>query len=137
MITTKNWCITCKTLYNQTLQYSTCPHNLIREVDEAGGIIEEKKLSELKSIDEEAGKRFLAIGNPLVSEQEPPKEALGDVWLLVMKDMEDRRKGGIAKYGLPVQAFNGRDALTDCYQELLDACVYMRQAIEERKLSGK
>ncbi len=66
-------------------------------------------------------------------EQKPPKPSQGDVWLLVLKDMEERRQHGIEKYGTPVQPFNGRDALVDAYQEALDLCVYLRQAIEERK----
>ncbi len=69
--------------------------------------------------------------NP-TEEQQPPQPSTGDVWLLVLADMEERRKHGIEKYGVPVQPNNGRDALTDAYQEALDLCVYLRQAIEER-----
>lgn len=69
----------------------------------------------------------------LIDEQNPPKPAEGDVWLLVLHDMQERRIHGIEKYGTPVQPFNGRDALVDAYQECLDLCVYLRQAIEERK----
>lgn len=71
--------------------------------------------------------------NKLVIEQESPTPSSGDVWLLVLKDMEDRRRGGVEKYGTPLQPNNGRDALVDAYQEALDLCVYLRQAIEERK----
>ena len=39
---------------------------------------------------------------------------------------------GRAKYGVPLQAHNGRDALQDAYEEVLDLAVYLRQAIEER-----
>ncbi len=46
--------------------------------------------------------------------------------------MEERNKIGTEKYGTPLQAHNGRDALVDAYQEILDAAVYLRQAIEER-----
>ncbi len=59
--------------------------------------------------------------------------AAATLWLLVLADMEERRLGGIAKYGRPVQPFNGRDPLVDAYQEVLDCAVYLRQAIEERK----
>ena len=40
----------------------------------------------------------------------------------------------IADYspGTALQPFNGRDALRDLYEELLDACTYIRQVIEER-----
>jgi hypothetical protein len=40
---------------------------------------------------------------------------------------------GIAKYGTPLQTFNGRDPLIDAYQEALDLAVYLKQAIMERK----
>jgi len=38
---------------------------------------------------------------------------------------------GTAKYGVPLQARNGRRPLIDAYQENLDCAVYLRQAIEE------
>lgn len=69
----------------------------------------------------------------LIDEQAPPGPSSGDVWLLVLKDMEGRRLHGIEKYGVPVQPRNGRDPLVDAYQEALDLCVYLRQAIEERR----
>lgn len=68
----------------------------------------------------------------LIKEQQEPTPGEGDVWLLVLKDMEERRQHGIDKYGVPLQPFNGRDALIDSYQEALDLCVYLRQVIEER-----
>lgn len=72
------------------------------------------------------------MANERIKEQAPPKPAEGDMWLRVIEDMEARRLHGIEKYTVPVQPFNGRDPLIDLYQELLDACVYCRQAIEER-----
>ena len=71
------------------------------------------------------------MGN-LTAEQQPPTPSSGDVWLLVLKDMEERRIHGMIKYGVPVQPHNGRNALVDAYQEALDLCVYLRQAIEEQ-----
>lgn len=62
---------------------------------------------------------------------QPPSS--GDIWRLVIADMEARRLVGIERYGTPLQARNGRDALMDGYQEALDLCAYLRQAIEERK----
>jgi len=47
--------------------------------------------------------------------------------------MVERDQIGREKYGVPLQAGNGRDPLVDLYQEILDAAVYIRQAIEERK----
>lgn len=54
------------------------------------------------------------------------------VWDLVRADMRVRDHVGRARYGTPLQPHNGRDALVDLYQELLDAVVYCRQAIFER-----
>lgn len=51
---------------------------------------------------------------------------------LVMEDMQTRKKIGIERYGVPLQANNGRDALRDAYEEALDLAIYLRQAIEER-----
>lgn len=74
------------------------------------------------------------FGSNLTKEQAPPKLSSGDVWLLVLKDMEERRLHGIEKYGVPVQPHNGRDPLIDAYQEVLDLAVYLRQEIEQRKV---
>lgn len=54
------------------------------------------------------------------------------VWDLVVTDMRERDHVGRRRYGTPLQAGNGRDALVGLYQELLDAVVYIRQVIEER-----
>lgn len=67
-----------------------------------------------------------------ITDQPAPAPATGDVWALVIADMTERRRVGIARYGTPLQPGNGRDALVDAYQELLDACAYIRQVIEER-----
>ena len=58
------------------------------------------------------------------------------VWDLVLKDIEERDKLGLGRYGTRLQCNNGRDSLVDLYQELLDAVVYCRQLIEERKNNG-
>lgn len=50
----------------------------------------------------------------------------------VLADMRERDATGRARYGVPLQPHNGRDALVDAYQELLDAAVYLRQHIYER-----
>jgi hypothetical protein len=51
---------------------------------------------------------------------------------LVIDDMKHRKAFGLAKYSSLLQAHNGRDALMDLYQELLDATCYARQLLEER-----
>ncbi len=52
---------------------------------------------------------------------------------LVMQDMLERKSIGFNRYGTFLQVNNGRDAMRDLYEELLDACMYIRQVIEERK----
>ena len=49
----------------------------------------------------------------------------------VMADMLARDQVGRERYKTPLQAFNGRDALQDAYEEALDQTVYLRQAIVE------
>ena len=67
-----------------------------------------------------------------VREQQPPTpNNRPAVWNLVIEDMRQRDADGRAKYGVPLQSFNGRDPLVDAYQEALDLTVYLRQAIEE------
>jgi hypothetical protein len=51
---------------------------------------------------------------------------------LVVEDMRARKEFGVRKYGTLLQAHNGRDALRDAYDEVLDLIVYLRQVIEER-----
>jgi hypothetical protein len=50
-----------------------------------------------------------------------------DVVVSVVLDFEDRIRLGIERYDKPLQTFNGRVALRDLYQELLDAAHYAKQ----------
>ena len=54
----------------------------------------------------------------------------------VMADMAERAAAGVQKYGTHLQTHNGRDALWDAYQEVLDLVMYLRQAILERDGNG-
>jgi len=79
--------------------------------------------------------------------QPPPEPGKGDLWQDVMADalrlidrpakfamladMERRRLVGIERYGTPLQAHNGREALVDAYEESLDLDVYLRQGFSE------
>ena len=68
-----------------------------------------------------------------MSEQPSPMRTSGTpIWELVIADMKARDRLGRERYGTPLQAHNGRDALQDAYEEILDTAVYLRQAIEER-----
>lgn len=59
-----------------------------------------------------------------------------EVFPLVMHDLSVRAGVGMETYGVPLRCFNKRNSLWDLYEELLDACVYIRQAIEEQKLTA-
>lgn len=67
-----------------------------------------------------------------MTDQPPPKPGKTVVWEHVMRDIEERVALGIERYGTPLMTRNGRDALVDAYQEILDAAFYIRQAILER-----
>lgn len=54
-----------------------------------------------------------------------------DITDLVVNDLQVRKEAGTKKYGTPLKAFNGRNALVDAYQEGLDMVLYMRQRLEE------
>lgn len=67
-----------------------------------------------------------------MSQPDPVPNASRPVWELVIEDMRARDHAGRARYNIPLQAGNGRDALTDAYEEALDLCVYLRQVLAER-----
>lgn len=64
--------------------------------------------------------------------QAMPRGRGADIARLVEADLEARVEMGRVQYGERLRAHNGRDAMVDLYQELLDACLYARQMIEER-----
>lgn len=55
-----------------------------------------------------------------------------DIADLVVEDIKKRKVMGKKKYGVPLRANNGRDALQDLYEELIDATQYCKQAMVER-----
>lgn len=62
-------------------------------------------------------------------DQPPPQPNDGPhVADLVLADMQERKRIGREHYRVPP----GRDALRNAYEEALDLCVYLRQAIAER-----
>lgn len=69
----------------------------------------------------------------VATHQPPPRPNSGPcIQDLVIADINTRKQVGFERYGTLLQPFNGRDALMDAYQEALDLCQYLRQAIEER-----
>ncbi len=67
-----------------------------------------------------------------MSQPEPVANKNPHINDLVCVDLRYRKQEGIKKYGTPLQAGNGRDALQDAYEEALDLCQYLKQAIIER-----
>lgn len=51
----------------------------------------------------------------------------------VVKDILLRREQGKKKYGRELKTDNGRIALVDLYQELLDATMYIKQELMQRE----
>lgn len=62
----------------------------------------------------------------------PTKNDRPAVWDLVKADFDARDELGAKRYGTRLQPHNGRDALRDMYEEILDAAVYARQMLYER-----
>jgi hypothetical protein len=68
-----------------------------------------------------------------IEDQPAPRGDGTPVWDLVISDMKERDALGRQRYGTPLRTHNGRDALVDAYQEILDLAVYVRQELEERR----
>ena len=66
------------------------------------------------------------------SKQSAPKGSGSPILGMVLADLTNRALEGKEKYGEPLKAHNGRNALWDAYQEALDLAMYLRQAIEEQ-----
>ncbi len=52
------------------------------------------------------------------------------------QDMGNRHRKGMETYGVPLQPFNGRDAVLDAYEEALDLVVYAKQMEIESGTTG-
>ncbi len=69
-----------------------------------------------------------------IKEQDLPIVSTGpDVTNLVKQDLESRAQKGVATYGRRLQPYNGRNALIDAYQEVLDLSVYVKQRLIEEE----
>lgn len=52
---------------------------------------------------------------------------------MVQADLDARLALGVERYGQPLQPHNGRNSLRDAYEEALDLCVYLRNALYEQE----
>ena len=72
--------------------------------------------------------------NRAATAKQPTPSGSGNPILgMVLTDLTNRALEGKEKYGEPLKAHNGRNALWDAYQEALDLAMYLRQAIEEQE----
>lgn len=71
------------------------------------------------------------------SGQPEPKTGQEVVLDYVLRDLSERAQMGFKKYGTLLMTKNGRSALWDAYQEVLDLAMYLRQKIlEEEHTNG-
>jgi hypothetical protein len=73
------------------------------------------------------------VGDTRDPERDQPLPVPGkvDVQLYLMKAIAARRDHGTRKYGRPLESNNGRVALLDLWEELLDALSYLTQTLVE------
>lgn len=67
-----------------------------------------------------------------IDEDDPGAARPGNTVSTVIVDMRERHEIGIKRYGVPLTSGNGRNAMIDAYQELLDFVVYCRTWLDER-----
>ncbi len=81
----------------------------------------------------ERRKEYQLDCNLATSDQPEPTGDGEPVVPKIIADLEERQEMGRDKYGTVLRTHNGRDALTDAYQEVLDLACYFRQLIMERE----
>ncbi len=71
--------------------------------------------------------------SPNAAKPEPLPTGNGRVVITeVIKDLLARDTLGQERYKTSLKTDNGRDALMDAFQEALDLCMYLKQALMER-----
>lgn len=60
-----------------------------------------------------------------------------DIADLVIADIKKRKAFGKKKYGVPLRAHNGRNALQDAYEEAQDLSLYIKQRLVEEERAEK
>lgn len=66
-------------------------------------------------------------------EQPPPRTGVTDVHSAFLGLVQERYVRGLRTYGTPLQTFNGRDALRDAIEEVIDLGKYLTQEWLERQ----
>jgi hypothetical protein len=73
----------------------------------------------------------IAAQNRAWGQPDPTPNDSEDIQSMVIRDIESRRQHGIKTYGTALQAFNGRDAVKDAYEESMDLTMYLKQMLVE------
>lgn len=71
--------------------------------------------------------------DPERDQQLPEANDSVPIQMQVMGDLHERMEFGARKYGTPLQANNGRNALQDAYEEVLDLACYLKQRLVEEE----
>lgn len=70
-------------------------------------------------------------------EQPAPRPGYSDVFglaeVMLPSLLKERRERGLRTYGRPLETWNGRDAVRDALEEILDAFLYVLQEALERE----
>lgn len=77
---------------------------------------------------------FGDVGRPKTEPEDQPMPVVNDLPFVhdqVAQDIAARGELGKRRYGTKLQPFNGRNALQDAYEEMLDAAVYLKQRMIE------
>lgn len=99
------------------------------EYQAAGGVIAGSASKPADSIDDDRVGRPASAATAM---QAKPSGQGNPILGMVLADLTNRALEGKEKYGEPLKAHNGRNALWDAYQEALDLTMYLRQLIQEQ-----
>lgn len=99
------------------------------EYKAAGGVIAGDAFEPFVSVEDTQERK---AEHAATSKQSPPKGSGNPILGMVLADLTNRALEGKEKYGEPLKAHNGRNALWDAYQEALDLTMYLRQLIQEQ-----
>ena len=85
------------------------------------------------TVDSDEASPFVSVEDAATAKQSAPKGSGNPILGMVLADLTNRALEGKEKYGEPLKAHNGRNALWDAYQEALDLAMYLRQLIQEQQ----
>jgi len=98
-----------------------------------------KKYNEREEARSSTDHPYANVGRAKTEPEDQPMPVVNDLPFVhdqVAQDVAARGELGKRRYGTKLQPFNGRNALQDVYEELLDAAVYIKQRIIEEEATG-